>query len=336
LLSAAQDWPTPTANRSTWQESNGREYPTLPGLTERWPTPRAADGKVSGHPSGLKHRQEFGDTMLSDAAELWKTPDTPGGGRTLPPGTSPTGMTPDGKKAQVGLNNQAETWPTPKATQAGSLTRSGSGGPPQDLAVTAREWPTPKAEEHMDENIRGNLTLTGAAKAMGLDAFRSPEPGSPIGRPDPPSGNDGPRSSQSGPISRRHWPTPAALDAAGFPGRPDEGRTSPNSGKTLSGATEQEWQTPSANEFKWRRQAGQEERSEALLPAQAEMATEAATSLAPSRTTPSAEERPKMRLNVAFTEWLMGLPISWTDPMTPLDPATWEAWLESARCALTD
>lgn len=46
----------------------------------------------------------------------WPTPSKsdPEGSRTLPPGTTPTGMRPDGKKAQVGLNNAVKMWPTPR------------------------------------------------------------------------------------------------------------------------------------------------------------------------------------------------------------------------------
>jgi hypothetical protein len=52
---------------------------------------------------------------LCDATRLWMTPDTPGGGRSMPPGTSVTGMTPDGRKVTVGLANQARMWMTPTA-----------------------------------------------------------------------------------------------------------------------------------------------------------------------------------------------------------------------------
>jgi hypothetical protein len=52
---------------------------------------------------------------LCDATRLWMTPDTPAGGRSMPPGTSITGRTPDGRKVTVGLANQARLWMTPTA-----------------------------------------------------------------------------------------------------------------------------------------------------------------------------------------------------------------------------
>jgi hypothetical protein len=61
---------------------------------------------------------QTGGTTLAGAAEmLWPTPDTPSGGRTLPPGTSITGQTPDGRKVTVGLENATALWPTPSAAQ---------------------------------------------------------------------------------------------------------------------------------------------------------------------------------------------------------------------------
>lgn len=49
---------------------------------------------------------------------LWQTPDVPNGGRSLPAGTSITGMTLDGEKKQVGLHNQVKAWSTPQAHDA--------------------------------------------------------------------------------------------------------------------------------------------------------------------------------------------------------------------------
>jgi hypothetical protein len=61
-------------------------------------------------------------------------------------------------------------WPTPLSTDgekcpSDSLARATR----EDLQKTwrkgkAKNWPTPKAEEHMDKNMRGNPTLTGAVK----------------------------------------------------------------------------------------------------------------------------------------------------------------------------
>lgn len=50
---------------------------------------------------------------LSLQASQWYTPSVPNGGRTLAEDTTPTGMTADGAKRQVGLENQARQWATP-------------------------------------------------------------------------------------------------------------------------------------------------------------------------------------------------------------------------------
>ena len=61
---------------------------------------------------------------------LWPTPNVPNGGHSPKGGMSPTGMTPDGKKRQVGLE-QAVKWPPPNsrdhkgAPGAGSRERGG-------------------------------------------------------------------------------------------------------------------------------------------------------------------------------------------------------------------
>jgi hypothetical protein len=80
--------PTPAFNNN--RESNRSPSPgaatrlTLLGMakTGMWPTPSKSDGE---------------------------------GSRTLPPGTTPTGRRPNGKKAQVGLNNAVKMWATPSS-----------------------------------------------------------------------------------------------------------------------------------------------------------------------------------------------------------------------------
>lgn len=51
---------------------------------------------------------------------MWPTPDVPNGGRRLDEGATTTGMTPNGKKQQVGLENAVRFWATPTATDYGS------------------------------------------------------------------------------------------------------------------------------------------------------------------------------------------------------------------------
>jgi hypothetical protein len=96
------------------------------------------------------------------SSSAWLTPDVPNGGRSLAQDISPTGMRPDGSKAQVGLQNQARLWPTPDAfvsndgeepetflarqerQKAKGINGNGMGLP---LAMAAKTWPTPSASE---------------------------------------------------------------------------------------------------------------------------------------------------------------------------------------------
>lgn len=78
-----------------------------------WPTATAASqAQTADNPTP----GQTGGTTLAGAADMmWFTPNVPNGGRTLQEGTSPTGMTPDGIKRQVGLENQTRLWTTPQA-----------------------------------------------------------------------------------------------------------------------------------------------------------------------------------------------------------------------------
>jgi hypothetical protein len=119
-----------------------------------WPTIRATDGErggrgdliqaVRGNPN--KHYQ------------LWQTPNVPNGGRVNPADMSPTGLLPNGKKRQVGLEHQvrmveASLWPTPTVNgnnnRAGISEKSGDG-----LATAVKQWPTPAARDYRSPNAK--------------------------------------------------------------------------------------------------------------------------------------------------------------------------------------
>jgi len=98
--------------------------------TDLWPT---ATECGNHNRKGLS--QTSGDG-LSTAVKNWQTPNVPNGGRVNPPEMSPTGQMPDGSKRQVGLENQAKQWPTPRTITGGAesaerkqeLVRKESGG----------------------------------------------------------------------------------------------------------------------------------------------------------------------------------------------------------------
>jgi len=109
-----------------------------------WGTPRVTTNGGSGN------LREDAKSRLEDQAAMWLTPDVPNGGRALR-GGSLKGMLPDGRKAQVGLENQVKHWPTPRAEDAESC-----GNHPDkvdSLTGATRLRPTPQAH---DVTTRGN------------------------------------------------------------------------------------------------------------------------------------------------------------------------------------
>lgn len=130
--SGSSSWPTATAmqTREGWTEAE---------LNEAREKARTKANNGNGFGLGL-----------GAAAGMWFTPNTPNGGQTLQEGTSPTGITPDGIKRQVGLENQTRLWTTP---QAHDVTARGSGQVPTSkagnacLATDAMQWGTPRASD---------------------------------------------------------------------------------------------------------------------------------------------------------------------------------------------
>ena len=148
-------FPTPTASSYGYGKggAGGRVGPIRPSLEmmarkSLWPTPSASDGE---------------------------------GSRTLPEGTTTTGLRPDGKKAFVGLNNAVKRsllprlsffevpspqrakpahgrdypWPTPTAQDASSSARAnyngvGNAGTTLTDAVRSQPWPTPTTRDYKD------------------------------------------------------------------------------------------------------------------------------------------------------------------------------------------
>lgn len=130
-----------------------------------WPSPDA------GLHGGENRSPSPGATVrpnLTKKAEHWKTPNVPNGGRVNPPDMSPTGMTPDGRKKQVGLADEARAWRTPRTGQGDyHYDRGNPNKPTPTLEGQAKQWPSPmKAEAERGSGIypRGNLTLKGAAQ----------------------------------------------------------------------------------------------------------------------------------------------------------------------------
>ena len=134
-----------------------------------WPTASATDYKTTSKPG--QRRGQLADAM-------WPTPDVgmAEGSRTLPYGTTATGIKPDGTKAQVGLGNAVKMWPTPDAAvsndgenldqwqtrrdamRAKGINGNGCGTP---LAIAARLWPTPTTQDSAASGSAGYSTESG-------------------------------------------------------------------------------------------------------------------------------------------------------------------------------
>jgi hypothetical protein len=136
-------WPTattdPNRNTNVRYKQGGT---SLAMAVSTWPTPTSADGERQSH------TYKRGNATLQGAASgMWPTPDVPNGGRAMSAeDVAAKGSTNKGKR-QVGLENAAKFWPTPKAMSgdANSNRRErGAGGP--DLQEASRMWQTPRAD----------------------------------------------------------------------------------------------------------------------------------------------------------------------------------------------
>lgn len=116
------------------------------------PTPVAS----LGDHGGPNQRDRSGRPGLQMAAMFWQTPVVPNGGRVNPPDMSPTGIMPDGKKRQVGMEHQVRMvekglWPTPTRFDAscgdlkGKEYQTGSRHA-MKLIQAAKLLPTPRAQ----------------------------------------------------------------------------------------------------------------------------------------------------------------------------------------------
>ena len=109
------------------------------------PTPTANDWKGSGPALERKDGQMRGDRLDYAMEQFWYTPNVPNGGRTLGTDTSPTGITKDGIKRQVGLENQANWWSTPRASDGEK------GGPNQAFGAGGQPLPSQSVSFHQDQ-----------------------------------------------------------------------------------------------------------------------------------------------------------------------------------------
>jgi len=127
---------------------------------------------------------------LNTVAEMWSTPNTPTGGRSVDAETVENrGATEKGKR-QVGLESEARHWMTPRGTdgEKGGPNQRGSKG---DLMLPsqAAQWGTPSARDWKDERA-SEATYTKNARPLNEQALRWPLPTSSL-PPAPETGTAG-------------------------------------------------------------------------------------------------------------------------------------------------
>lgn len=284
LTGATRNWPTPMAADSGRHSGTyARGNPTLVSEASQWPTPLASEGQQGyqrRHPDRVSQQQSL-STIASRlfwptaTSRDWKNPS--GGARAF--------EREDGKNRIDQIERVTAFWPTPMATPYGSsqnginATRPSAGTPSLERQASdlSELWPTPTTRDSADSRratARTEAWTSNPGMTL-IDAIWIWFGYSPS-HPDQEIAISGPSSLDAVPSLRQRWPSPTVMDASGFHGQPDEGRTSPNSGQTLAGSTE-----------------------------------------GPER---------RRKLNPIFVEWLMGLPIGWSDPLLGIDRTAFALW----------
>jgi len=258
---------------------------------------------------------------------LWPTPLSPTGGRSVAPGTSPSCMTPEGKKVQIGLETAVRMldesfWPTPRAVQRTPSPSTQRRNSP-DLECAVNYWPSPTARDCRTQNSQAHLSRERwhhdqlpNAVAMIEEQAMWPTPLASDGKYRL-QGDSQQSHSLPATVAKAHgemWPTPTAH------GNHNRKGVSAKSGDGL--ATSVIWATPVAADSK-RTDGGRI----MTLPAQVEIGRGRQ-----AQTPPPMRGKPRARLNPDWVEQLMGWPTGQSD--CTLSATEWCRWLQQWRSFL--
>lgn len=138
--------PSSTANfaefdpdSSSWKTCQGSLFEDSTPFSDRWPNSGSMrSGICFERQTSVRRTSGSGSSSSPSAGTAWTTPAASEGdrdahyqqgGRPLSAMARawPTGMRPDGKKAQMGLSTVAKQWPTPQSRDYRSPDREGSG-----------------------------------------------------------------------------------------------------------------------------------------------------------------------------------------------------------------
>lgn len=190
-----------------------------------WPTP---DANPEAPNSSLNRGKNWGGSRrrltvqgLGNRALQWPTPEVPNGGRGFRGTPEKIRSTLDGRKAQMGLHNAVEMWPSPRAedsefcgnhpnavdsltgaarlwqTPATDSFRSRGAERKQEMGLDqqARLWPTPQSKDFRSGEVSDRV-WEGNSRPLNEAVCR-------LGPLVQPKANDGPRYSETGRNLRR-------------------------------------------------------------------------------------------------------------------------------------
>jgi DNA (cytosine-5)-methyltransferase 1 len=140
-----------------------------------WGTPRVGNSGVGGERADDRGRLE--DQALVHGVRPWANPSASdaSGSRMPAGGCSDTGLRPDGRKTQIGLNSQVRPWPTTtasdhKATGAEGYSTASGRHSGTTLTDAVRPWPTvlvADATGVKSHGGRGNPSLGNECRQFG-------------------------------------------------------------------------------------------------------------------------------------------------------------------------
>lgn len=283
-------WPISGSMRSGTVSARRRSgHPTSASASSSWPTATGQDSLSSASAGYSTESGRHSGTTLTDSIRAWQTPGTDsfrsrGGDRVN----------------EQGLDQQARTWPTPRAsanenrTTRPGPTHGNSHG--STLAGEAATWPTPRAltggpDSDQSKQRRGrgghdDLQSTAAlwATPMAMDGVK------------PSAGNRAPDDLTH---QVADWPTPTS-SSGGPLHQPDNERQ----GNRLAAAALGRFATPSAQ--MWRSE--NPDQSPEHSPPLSRQVLQIQPGPVPSPSDPTL----RLRLNPAFVDWMLGWPIGWT------------------------
>lgn len=219
--------------------------------------------------------------------------------------------------------NASSSWPTPDAGARQGHNRSMSEGAAERplLAEAAKHWPTPDANTATYSNGRFGRNLREAASLWATPSVADLTGGH--------AARGGDRSEEmllpgQARVLSENWPPPRAEDMEGV-------LNHPGAIDSLTGAARL-WPTPE-NADASRGSDTHVRGNPTLLGASRSFLQGETTRIDGEPSSAPGPSSPR-QLNPVFVEWLMGWPLGWTDPGSPLPATEWSRWLRHMRSSL--